>query len=100
MEQEILAIAIVRPNEGMEQQTLEVLRALYVVMTRKGYSRDRLYRDTIEPGRYFNLRYWSSDRSRREAQEDPEVHKYWSRLGNLCVVETVYEQLVDITAEK
>jgi len=93
MEHEILAIAIVRPNEGMEQQTLQVLHELYQVMKRKGYSRDLLYQDTTEPGCYFNLRYWSSESSRREAQEDPDVHKCWSQLGNLCVVEKVYEMV-------
>jgi len=99
MEQEILAIAIVRPNDGMEQQTLQVLGELYEVMKRKGYSRDLLYQDTTEPGRYFNLRYWSSESSRREAQEDPDVHKCWSKLGNLCVVEKVYEMVAVRRAE-
>ena len=30
---------------------------------------------------------------RAEAQHDPEVHRYWLRLPELCTIPTVYESL-------
>ena len=55
---EILSIAHIRVDEGKEQETLQTLSELYLLMRRKGYSRDLLYRDVKEPSRLINLRYW------------------------------------------
>ena len=96
MTNEIFAIAVVRPEEGHEQEVLNVLRDLYVVMTEKGYSRNILYRDARHANRLVNLRYWSSDDARTRAQEDPDVHRCWSRLGQVAIVEQVFEQLEEV----
>ena len=93
---EIFAIAVVRPEEGHEQEVLSVLRDLYVVMTNKGYSRNVLYRDTKHANRLVNLRYWSSQDARSRAQEDPEVHRCWLRLGQVATVEQVFEELEEL----
>ena len=39
------------------------------------------------------MRYWKSEETRSEAQHDPEVHRYWQRLPELCTIPTVYENL-------
>ena len=96
MESEILAIAIVRPFEGREHDVLTLLKDFYAMIARKGYSRDLLYRSQKDPSRLFNLRYWKSDAMRREAAEDPDVHRYWHQLSEMAEIETVYEQLEEI----
>ncbi len=96
MDSEFLAIAVVKPHHGRENDVLELLNTFYAVLARKGYSRDILYRSHKDATRFFNLRYWKSDEMRREAAEDPEVHRYWHELSTMAVVETVYEQLEEI----
>ena len=96
MNNEIFAIAVVRPEEGHEQEVLSVLRDLYVVMTEKGYSRNILYRDVKQTDRLVNLRYWSSQEARSRAQEDPDVHRCWLRLGQVATVEQVFEDLKEV----
>jgi hypothetical protein len=96
MDQEVLAIAIVRPLEGREHDVLTLLQSFYAMLTQKGYCRDLLYRSSKDPGRLVNLRYWKSDESRREASEDPDVHRYWRSLSEVSEVEKVYEQLHEI----
>lgn len=96
MDNEIFAIAVVKPEEGHEEEVLNVLRDLYVVMTEKGYSRNVLYRDAKHASRLVNLRYWSSGEARTRAQEDPDVHRCWSRLGQVATVEQVFEELVEL----
>ena len=96
MDPEILAIAVVKPFHGREQDVLELLNSFYTMLARKGYCRDILYRSHKDTSRLFNLRYWRSDEMRREAAEDPEVHRYWHDLSTMAVVETVYEQLEEI----
>jgi quinol monooxygenase YgiN len=93
---EIFAIAVVRPEEGHQQEVLDVLRDLYVVMTDKGYSRNVLYRDAKHASRLVNLRYWASAEARTRAQEDPDVHRCWSRLGQVATVEQVFEELEEV----
>jgi quinol monooxygenase YgiN len=90
---EILSIAYIRPNEDKEADTLQILAELYGLLGRKGYSRDLLYRDLKDRGRFVNLRYWASEEAREEAHEDPEVHRLWQRLGNVSQVEAVLEKL-------
>lgn len=95
---EVLSIAVVRPHEGKTEETVAVIRELYAVLERKHYSRDLLYRDLNDPRLMVNLRHWSSAQARRDAQEDPEIHRYWQRLGQLCEVVKVYEELEEIPA--
>lgn len=96
MSEEVLSIAFVRPLEGQEAEVLAVARALYALLERKQYSRDLLYRDTRDPHLLVNLRYWRSREARELAHEDPDVHRFWARLGQICRVETVYERLEEI----
>ena len=87
---EIFSIAVFEPLEGREQEALETLRGLVQVLSEKNYSRDFLYRDRTSR-RYLDLRCWSSEKARQEAHEDPQVHNYWARLGNLVRIEQVFE---------
>jgi quinol monooxygenase YgiN len=88
---EILSIAYIRPEEGKEKETLEILSELYDTLRRKGYSRDLLYRDP--QGRLVNLRYWQSEELRDEAHEDPEMHRLWQRLADVSKWEVAAEKL-------
>jgi quinol monooxygenase YgiN len=90
---ELLSIAYVRPEEGKEQETLDILSQLYTLLRKKNYSRDLLYRDLKDPGRLLNLRYWRSEEARQEAHEDPEVHRLWQRLSEIASVSGVIEKL-------
>ena len=48
---ELVSIAYVRPAEGKEEQTIEILAELYALLRKKNYSRDLLYRDAKDlPG--------------------------------------------------
>jgi len=96
METEVLAIAIVKPADGREPDVLALLQTFYAMLSRKGYCRDILYRSHKDPSRLVNLRYWRSDEKRREAAEDPDVHRYWRELSTMAEVERVYEQLEEI----
>jgi hypothetical protein len=98
-DQEILAIAIIRPFEGREEELLQVLQELYAVLERKGYSHDKLYRDATYSPRLFNFRYWTSRQARRDAYEDSDVHRYWQQLSQICEVEKIYEELNEIKSE-
>ncbi len=92
---ELLSIAYIWPEAGKEEETVQVLTELYSLLSRKGYSRDLLYRDT-QHNRLVNLRYWRSEEQRRQAQEDPEVQRLWQRLAGLCRVDGVVEQLQQV----
>jgi len=87
---EILSIAVFEPLEGREQEALETLRGLIGLLAEKKYSRDSLYRDRASR-RYLDVRYWASEKARQDAHEDPQVHSYWARLGNLVRIEQVFE---------
>src|SRR5438477_11085111 len=97
---EIFSLAYIRPEMGKEQETLDTLAELYTLLRRKNYSRDLLYRDAKDPERLVNLRYWRSEESRNEAQEDPEVHRLWQRLSELSVVDGVIESLEAVEWER
>ena len=90
---EIVSVALVRPHEGHMQDVIELLRDFYRVLTAKKYSRDWLYRNASDPGQLVNVRHWTSAEARSQAQEDPDVHRYWRRLAEIAVVERVHEQL-------
>jgi hypothetical protein len=94
MPQEILSVAIYEPLPDMEAASLATIRELIAILSSKGYSRDRLYRDG--ESQYVLLRYWTSEESRRTAQEDPEVLRCWARLGNEIRIVKVYETLESV----
>ncbi len=93
MGQEILSLAVLEALPGEEEALLRTLRELYTLMHGKGYCRDTLHRDASRPDRLLHLRYWTSEEMRAEAQADPEVHRYWQRLPEMCNIPIVYESL-------
>ena len=93
MEHEIIALAILEPIRGKEEELIELLRELYALLRQKGYSRDVLYRNPNRPGSLVHMRRWTSHTKRDEAQQDPEVHRFWLRLPELCTLTTVQEEL-------
>ncbi len=96
MPESVLAIAVMEPFEGCEEEFVAVLSELYALLERKGYSRDVLLRNHKDPPHYFNIRHWTSAEARQEAHEDPEVHHYWARLGNLCKMIRVHQTLDEV----
>lgn len=86
-----VSIAVLEPNEGQEEELLAVIHDLYALLEAKGYSRDELLRSRREPVYFINVRYWTSEQARLEAHEDPEVHRQWARLGQLCHIPRVHE---------
>jgi quinol monooxygenase YgiN len=93
MAEEIVSLAVLEALPGKEDELLAALRELYTMMHAKGYCRDTLHRDVSRPDRLLHLRYWTSDAMRTEAQTDPEVHRYWQMLPDLCTIPIVYESL-------
>jgi quinol monooxygenase YgiN len=96
MADEILSMATLEALPGKEQDLLATLRELYTLMHAKGYCRDTLHRDSAQPSRFLHLRHWTSPEMRAEAQVDPEVHRHWLKLPELCTIPTVYESLEKI----
>lgn len=93
MADEIVSVAVLEALPGKEEALLTMLREFYSMVYKKGYSRDALYRDTMRPDRFLHLRYWKSAETRTEAQVDPEVHRYWQMLPQLCLVTVLYESM-------
>jgi quinol monooxygenase YgiN len=93
MAEEIVSLALIESLPGKEDELLNTLRELYALMRAKEYCRDVLYRDTSRPDRFLHLRYWTSAEMRSEAQSDPEVHRHWLKLPELCTITVVYESL-------
>ena len=93
MANEVVSVAILEALPGKEEELLTVLREFYTMMHAKGYSSDSLHRDELRPERFLHLRRWKSAEMRSEAQIDPEVHRYWQQLPDLCTISTVYESL-------
>jgi hypothetical protein len=94
MSQQYLSIAIWEPLPGLEAVSLETMRELNSIVSRKHYGRDLLYRSS--DAHYILLRYWNSEQARSTAQEDPEVLRCWARLGNEIKILKVYEKLQEI----
>jgi len=94
MAQEILSVAIWEPVPGHETGALETFRELTSIVASKGYGRDFLYRDGEQ--HYVFLRYWKSEQSRRDAQEDPDMLRCWAKLGNEVQIVKVYETLSEV----
>jgi hypothetical protein len=97
MVQEILSVAVWEPLPGKEDAALATIRELFATLSSKGYSRDHLYRD--QESHYVLLRHWKSEELRRTAQEDPDVLRCWSRLGNEIQIIKVYETLGEVKTE-
>ena len=93
MAEQIVSMSVLEALPGKEEDLLKLLRELYTLMHAKGYCRDSLHRDTSRPERLLHLRYWTSAEMRTEAQTDPEVHRYWQQLPDLCTIPIVYENL-------
>jgi len=94
MSQEYLSIAIWEPLPGMEVASLATMGELGIIVSNKGYGRDLLYRGG--DSHYLLLRYWNSEQARSSAQEDPEILRCWSRLGNEIKILKVYEKLEEV----
>ena len=97
MPQEILSLAIWEPVPGMEEASLATLRELSSIVATKDYGRDLLYRD--RESHYVLLRHWNSEAARSAAQEDPDMLRCWSRLGNEIQIVKVYETLTELPLE-
>jgi hypothetical protein len=93
MAAEVVSLAILEALPGKEAELAAWLRELYTMMHAKGYCNDWLYRDSDRPDRLIHVRRWKSVETRSEAQIDPDVHRYWQQLPNLCTIPTVYENL-------
>ena len=93
---EIMAMAIFVAREGKEEELFAVVRNFYSMLERKGYSRDLLYRDTVNPRRFIHLRYWKSEECRATAHEDPDVHRFWQQMGLLCDMESVTQGMEEL----
>jgi quinol monooxygenase YgiN len=98
--QEIVSVAALESLPGKEDELLRTLRELYTLMHEKGYSRDSLYRDTARPDRFLHVRCWTSAEMRAEAQADPEVHRYWQMLPELCTVTVLHEKMAKVFESK
>jgi quinol monooxygenase YgiN len=96
MSDEIVSLAILEALPGKEEELLAVLREFYTLMRAKGYSHDSLHRDSERLDRYVHLRRWASSEIRSEAQIDPEVHRYWQKLPELCNIPLVFESLQNV----
>src|ERR1700691_163368 len=94
MSQEYLSIAIWEPLPEMETASLETMRELHSIVSKKQYGGDLLYRSG--QSEYVLLRYWNSEQARSAAQEDPDVLRCWARLGNEIRILKVYEKLAEI----
>ncbi len=89
----IRSMAILDAHSGQEEAVVALLKDFYTAIHGKGYSQDILYCDAKTPTRFVHLRIWSSEHARAEAQQDPEVHRYWVNLSEICTITTIYEEL-------
>jgi hypothetical protein len=94
---EILSVAIFEPLEGQESAAVATLHELMAALAAKRYSHDTLHRNAKDPRHYILLRTWLSEDSRRSAHEDPEIQRFWARLGNEIRIITIYEVLENVT---
>ena len=93
MAEEVFSIAVIESLPGREDELVTILRELYTLMHTKGYSRDTLYRDAVRSDRLLHVRCWASAEMRAEAQADPQVHRYWQKLPELCTVTVTHESM-------
>lgn len=100
MSKQILALALLDPHVGKEEECLTLLRQLYDCLKAKNYSSDILFRDSKQDSsgkvKFVHLRVWTSHEMRNEAMQDPDVHKFWMRLPEVCTLTTIYENLEEL----
>jgi hypothetical protein len=100
MSKQILALAVLEPLPGKEQDCLDLLHQFYDMLKAKNYSRDILFReakkDDSSKDRFVHLRIWTSNETRTEATHDPDVHKFWMRLPEVCTITQIYESLEEL----
>ena len=84
MTQEVVSVALLEALPGKGEELAAVLR--------------EFYRDSDRPDHFVHMRRWKSPELRSEAQHDPEVHRYWQQLPELCAIPTVYENLETLFA--
>jgi hypothetical protein len=89
-------MAILKPHPGKESELFAFLREFYSMMYTKQYSRDMLFHDLKQPDVLVHIRIWLSDEARDSAMQDPAVHHYWMKLGELGTITTIYEELEPI----
>jgi len=90
----LVSIAVMEPTgSSHEEELLAVLGKLYSLMEAKDYSQNVLLRSRRDPVYFINVRYWSSEEARQDAHDDPEIHRCWERLGQLCHIPRVHEIL-------
>ena len=90
---EIFSLAVLEAQPGKTEELRSCLQELYSLMHAKGYCRDELYQDSSRADRFVHLRCWTSAETRAEAQIDPEVHRYWQRLPDLCTIPVLHDSL-------
>jgi hypothetical protein len=93
MSDEIVSLAFIEPLSGREERCEAVLKEIGELIERKTYGRDELYRDRQNPGGLILARHWRSAETRRQASEDPDVHRLWREIPEICRVTRVYEEL-------
>jgi hypothetical protein len=100
MSNQILALVLLEPHVGKEEECLNLLRELYDCLKAKNYSSDILFRDSKPDSsgkaKFVHLRVWTSAEMRNEAMQDPDVHKFWMRLPEVCTLTTIYESLEEL----
>lgn len=96
MSEEILSLAFIEPIAGREAECEVGLRQIGALIERKQYGCDVLYRDGQDQHSLVLTRYWRNAEIRRQAHEDPEMHRLWRELAEVCRVTKVYEQLTEI----
>lgn len=94
--EEVLSLAFVEPASGREAECEAMLKEIGALVERKQYGRDALYRDPQDARVLVLTRYWRSAEARRHAHEDPEMHRFWRDLSELCRVTKVYEELTRV----
>ena len=91
--EEIMSLAFIEPVADRETECEAVLKGIGTLIEHKQYGRDELYRDHQNPGTFVLARHWHSAETRRQAHEDPEMHRFWREAAEVCRVTKVYEEL-------
>ncbi len=94
---EVLSMAIFRAQPGCEVECLALTLELAALLANKGLAHDTLWQQSDGSGAdYILLRRWISDATRLQAHDDPDVHRYWARMGLIMETIRVYERLEGI----
>ena len=91
--EEIVSLAFIEPFPGAEAHCEALLKEVGALIESKQYGRDELYRDQQNPSSFVLARHWRSAETRRQASEDPEMHRLWRDAAELCRVTKIYEEL-------